>query len=169
MKAPRPNLRSRRSDCPISFSLDLLGDRWTLLIVRDVVFEGKRTFGQFLASEEGIATNILSDRLSRLVCAGILRHRPGPGREDRGAYQLTEKGIDLVPVLLDLVVWGAKYDPRTAAPPEFVAQAVHHREQLLAAIAAGLRGTGAPVAARGGEEAGGTGVPVKSGQKRRRR
>jgi DNA-binding HxlR family transcriptional regulator len=142
MKASPAKPRPRRSTCPISFSLDILGDRWTLLIVRDIVFTDKHTFGEFLVSDERIATNILADRLNRLVCAGILHHETAPGGKERGRYDITERGIALVPVLVDLVVWGARHDPQTGAPPEFIEQAVHHREDLLAAIMAGLRGSG---------------------------
>lgn len=132
--------RPRRSGCPIGFALDILGDRWTLLIVRDMMFGGKRTFGQFLASEEGIATNILAERLKRLEASGVLRRvdDAAPARP-RASYELTEMGIGLVPVLLDLVVWGARHDPGTAAPASFVKRAMRERERLLAEITSGLR------------------------------
>jgi DNA-binding HxlR family transcriptional regulator len=100
----------------VSFALDVLGDRWTLLVVRDMLLFGKRTYSQFLASEEGIATNVLADRLGWLARQGIVTKR---GR----GYQLTGKGRDLLPVLLELVKWSAKYDPHTAAPPPFVRRA----------------------------------------------
>ena len=131
--------RPRRSGCPIGFALDILGDKWTLLVIRDIVFGGKNTFGEFLASEEGIATNVLADRLQRLECAGILRKQTNPRSRARTLYRLTEMGIDLVPVLVDLAVWGAKYDPKTAAPKAFVRRAVKEREALLAEIISVLR------------------------------
>ncbi len=138
----RPNSRKKRagrSGCPISYALDLLGDRWTLLVVRDAVFGGKRTFGEFLESPEGIATNILADRLQRLECEGILRRETDPKSRSRVLYHLTEKGIGLVPVLLDLAVWGAAHDLNTAAPKAFVKRATKDRETLLEEIVAGLR------------------------------
>jgi DNA-binding HxlR family transcriptional regulator len=147
MKAAALKLPSRRSGCPISYSLDILGDRWTLLLVRDIAIAGKHTFGEFLASDEGIATNILADRLARLVCAGVLRQEPLPGTGRRSGYYLTERGLGLIPVLLDLVVWGAHNDPHTEAPPEFIARAVREREIVLKELVAAARsGGGAPVA-----------------------
>lgn len=146
MKMRRRATRSRRSGCPICFSLEILGDRWTLLIIRDMVFGGKRTFGEFLLSEERIATNILSDRLRRLQSAGIVRRESDPDSMARSAYVLTEKGIGLVPILVELAVWGARHDPDTAAPKAFLRRASRDREGLLREIVAGL---GAPsIAAR---------------------
>lgn len=139
MRARPRRKRHRRSGCPIGFALDLLGDRWTLLIIRDIVFTGKRTFTEFLASEEGIATNILTDRLRRLEGAGVLRNDPHSGSSTRPGYLLTETGIELVPILVDLAVWGARHDPRTAAPEAFVRRATHHRDSLLKEILSGLR------------------------------
>lgn len=137
VKVPRRKKRSRRSGCPISFALEILGDRWTLLVLRDIVFGGKRTFGEFLASEESIATNVLAERLGRLARAGIVRKTSAA--RSRTGYLLTERGIDLVPVLVDLAVWGAKHDPQTAAPKVFVRRATKDREALLVEIVAALR------------------------------
>lgn len=106
--------RNRRSNCPISFSLDLIGDSWSLLIVRDIVFAGKRTFGEFLASDEGIARNILTNRLSRLEAQGLITKKPHPSDKRKDLYELTESGLDLIPVLLELSAWGAKHEPETA-------------------------------------------------------
>lgn len=139
VKAPKSSLRARRSGCPISFALDLLGDRWTLLILRDLVFKDKGSYGELLASEEGIATNILADRLQRLECAGILRKGKVPRTTGRGRYELTEKGLGLVPILVDLAVWGGRNDPHTAAPQAFLERAERDREGLLAEIVAHLR------------------------------
>ena len=102
--------RIRRSSCPINASLEVLGDRWSLLIVRDMVFAGAKTYKQFLASEEKIATNILASRLTTLQQAGIITSEQNPqdGRSLR--YRLTEKGLDLVPVLMELSAWGTKYE-----------------------------------------------------------
>ena len=140
VKARSRKKRPRRSGCPIGFALDILGDRWTLLVIRDMVFGRKRTFSEFLASEEGIATNILTDRLHRLESAGLLRKETDPRSQVRVLYRLTEKGIDLVPLLVDLAVWGAKHDPETAAPKAFLKRAAEERESLLAEITSALRG-----------------------------
>ena len=100
----------RRSGCPVSCSLDLLGDKWSLLIVRDMVFVHKRYFREFLSSDEGIASNILTDRLNRLEATGIVNKRPDPDNGRQVIYTLTDKGIALVPLLVELVCWGALYD-----------------------------------------------------------
>jgi DNA-binding HxlR family transcriptional regulator len=104
-------MAERRSGCPLSLSLDLLGDRWSLLVVRDVMFAGKRGFREFLRSEEGIAPNILSDRLRRLVAAGMLTRHDDPDHRQKGVFRLTEAAIDLVPVLVQLGAWGTRHFP----------------------------------------------------------
>lgn len=102
--------RNRRSTCPINASLEVLGDRWSLLIVRDMLFAGAQTYKHFLASDEKIATNILASRLTTLQRAGIITSEQNPqdGRSLR--YRLTNKGLDLVPVLMELSTWGTKYE-----------------------------------------------------------
>lgn len=104
-----------RSHCPVNYGLEAFGDRWALLILRDIVFRGKRTYGEFLRSEEGFATNILASRLAHLVDTGILRREPDADDGRRDLYVLTEKGLDLVPVLFEIVLWSAKYDERSEA------------------------------------------------------
>ncbi|MBB6032665.1 winged helix-turn-helix transcriptional regulator [Phytomonospora endophytica] len=102
-----------RSGCPINAAVEAFGDSWSLLVLRDIVFGNRRHFREILAgSEEGIASNILADRLKRLVKAGLLtREDVGPGR--RAAYSLTEQAIGLVPVFAHLGAWGVKYRPTT--------------------------------------------------------
>jgi DNA-binding HxlR family transcriptional regulator len=104
-----------RSHCPINFALEIFGDRWSLLIIRDMVFRGKRTYGEFLASEEGFATNILAGRLERLMGSGILVRKPDPGDGRKDVYSLTEKGLDLIPMLFEMTAWSAKHDSRSEA------------------------------------------------------
>jgi len=135
-----PKQPARRSDCPISYSLDVFGDRWTLLVVRDLALRGKRHFGDFLHSEEGIASNILADRLKMLECCGIVSRHPDPAHASKVIYSLTEKGMDLIPGLLELVCWGAKYDDGTPVPREFVQRIEKEREQMVAQVKASLRG-----------------------------
>lgn len=94
----------RRSSCPVACGLDILGDKWTLLLVRDMLL-GKARFDQFLASPEGVATNILADRLARLTKAGIVEQRPNPDHRGRATYHLTERGTRLKPVLQAMVRW----------------------------------------------------------------
>ncbi len=95
----------RRSVCPITNTLDILGDKWTLLVVRDM-FLGKKTYGEFLASPEGIPTNILADRLKRLEQHGIIDKTPYQQSPVRYAYQLTSKGQQLSPVIKEIIKWG---------------------------------------------------------------
>ncbi len=102
-------------------ALETLGDAWSLLIVRDLMFKGRRTFNEFLHAEEGIASNILADRLQRLETNEIVTKRRDPADARRIVYRLTEKGIALAPVLVELVVWSARHE-RTDAPPSVVRQ-----------------------------------------------
>jgi DNA-binding HxlR family transcriptional regulator len=112
-------------------SLDVLGDRWSLLIVRDLMVRGYRTFGEFLNSGEGIATNILAGRLKRLQAAGILYAEPSAEDGRSTNYRLTEKGISLAPVMLDLLVWGAHHE-HTDAPCAVIGQMEQNRAAVLA-------------------------------------
>lgn len=98
-----------RSGCPISLSLELLGDRWTLLIIRDLAFAGKRHFREFLQSDEGISSRTLAERLQTLVDEGILTRSDDPTHALKAIYRLTEAGIDLLPVLATLGAWGSKH------------------------------------------------------------
>lgn len=98
-----------RSGCPIGLSLELLGDRWTLLIVRDLVFAGKTHFREFLQSDEGISSRTLAERLQTLQDEGIVTRSDDPTHKLKAIYRLTEAGIDLLPVLATLGAWGSKY------------------------------------------------------------
>lgn len=104
-----------RSGCPVSISLEVLGDRWSLLIIRDMMVRAYRTFKQFQESGEGIATNILADRLRKLESAELIASEPDETDRRRVAYRLTEKGIDLAPVLLELLIWGARHQDTEAS------------------------------------------------------
>jgi DNA-binding HxlR family transcriptional regulator len=106
-----------RSSCPIAASLDLLGDRWTLVVVRDVVILGKRRFADFLASPERISTNVLAERLARLERIGVVERRRYQEHPPRDEYHPTAMGRDLRPVLLALVRWGNRHLPGTFVPP----------------------------------------------------
>ena len=106
----------QRSTCPISTSLDVLGDKWTLLILRDIVFAGKSTYGQFLQSAEKMATNILADRLAVLEAQGILTKAVAADKKSKFTYRLTEKGMDIVPILVEFILWGAKHCSTIIAP-----------------------------------------------------
>lgn len=117
------NEAAPRSGCPVSLSLDLFGDKWTLLILRDMVFSGKRHFRDLSRSAEGIASNILSDRLKKLVEAGMITKADDPSHKQKSVYSLTEKSIALVPILVHLNIWGRRYLP--------VNQAENIRARLL--------------------------------------
>jgi DNA-binding HxlR family transcriptional regulator len=121
----------RRSGCPVSISLEMLGDRWSLLIVRDLMVRGYRTFKDFQGSSERIASNILADRLRKLEAAGIVGAELEATDARRINYRLTEKGIDLAPVLLDLLIWAARHE-ETEAPCAVIDNMEKNRETVLA-------------------------------------
>ena len=127
----RTSKAKARSGCPVSVSLDLVGDRWSLLIVRDMMVRGYRTFREFQYSGEGIATNILADRLQKLEAGGILKREPAEEDGRSTHYRLTAKGIALAPVLLELLIWGAHHE-KTNAP----CSAIEAMEQNRAAVLA---------------------------------
>jgi DNA-binding HxlR family transcriptional regulator len=104
-----------RSHCPVNYSLEAFGDRWALLILRDIIFRGKRTYGEFLRSEEGFATNILASRLEHLIDTGILQCEGDEKDGRKEIYSLTEKGLDLIPVIFEMVLWSEKYDSKSEA------------------------------------------------------
>jgi DNA-binding HxlR family transcriptional regulator len=122
--------QQRRSDCPINFSLETFGDMWSLLIIRDIVYFGKQSYGEFLESDEGIATNILATRLAQLEEKGILVKKQDPTDRRKDIYSLTNKGLDLIPILLELASWGARHDPQTGAPPDWIALVNANKEKI---------------------------------------
>ncbi len=128
----------RKSDCPINFALEIFGDRWTFLIVRDLMFKRKHFYGEILLSEEGIATNILSDRLSLLENNGIVSKSSDPSHKQKIFYRLTQKGIDLVPVLVEMIMWSAKYDKQSAVDKQFVKAVKKDKVGLIAEISSRL-------------------------------
>jgi DNA-binding HxlR family transcriptional regulator len=108
------NGRPHRSGCPINLTLEVVGDKWSLLVIRDMIFGNRRHFRELLAkSEEGIASNILADRLKRLVEQGIVSKADDPSHKQKAIYSLTEKGIELLPVLGQMSAWGLKHLPVT--------------------------------------------------------
>jgi DNA-binding HxlR family transcriptional regulator len=112
-----------RSGCPINLSLEVFGDKWSLLILRDMIFGGKRHFRELLRSEEGISSNILADRLRMLVEQGMLTRADDPSHKQKGIYSLTERAIELVPIMAHLGAWGRRWLP--------VSKALSIRAQLL--------------------------------------
>jgi DNA-binding HxlR family transcriptional regulator len=124
---------SSRSSCPVSSALDLIGDRWSLLIARDIALGGKHFFNEFSSSEEGISTNILSDRLRRLEEGGVLVKSADPTDARRSVYTLTEQGLALVPIIVELWVWGAKYRPNSRISDAFQAIVDEDRDSWIGA------------------------------------
>lgn len=122
MEERDPSCPTRRSDCPIASALDLIGDKWTLLVIRDLLFLGNRRFGELLSSPEKIPTNILSDRLRRLEECGLVVKAEYQPRPPRYEYQLTAKGADLFPVLRALAAWANQHIPGTFVPPPELAE-----------------------------------------------
>jgi len=121
----------RRSGCPVSVSLEMLGDRWSLLVVRDLMVRGLRTFKEFQEAGEGIATNVLADRLQKLEAAGIIAAEADEKDGRKVNYRLTEKGIDLAPVLLELLIWRARHE-ETEAPCAAIERMAKNREAVIA-------------------------------------
>ncbi|MEI9918122.1 MAG: helix-turn-helix domain-containing protein [Bacteroidota bacterium] len=137
-----------RSGCPVSLSLDIWGDRWSLLIVRDLMFFDKHTYGEFLESPEKIATNILADRLLRLEETGLIRKDEYPGSKSKYFYRLTAKGIDLLPMMVEAELW---YDRHHALKEDFrktIQQAKRNRTAFLKSMTRKLKNVRAPKGAR---------------------
>ncbi len=123
--------KQKRSPCPVNFALETFGDVWSLLIVRDIINSHKSTYGEFLDSDENISTNILADRLVRLEEVGVLKKTKDKKDKRKDRYTLTQKGIDLYPIILEMMLWGAKYDPQAPVPKEFIARAKKNRGELI--------------------------------------
>ena len=120
-----------RSDCPISSSLDIFGDKWSLLIVRDLMIHKSRTYGDFTKSEEKIATNILANRLQLLEDNGIIAKMPYPGNKLKGLYKLSKKGVDLIPALIEIALWGEKYISNSDECPPFLREVKKNKVKFL--------------------------------------
>ena len=135
---PSPG-KKRRTGCPFAFALDTFGDRWSLLVVRDLMFRGRKTYGDFLEGDEGVATNILADRLKYLGAAGIIQKSRDPDNRRKYIYSLTGKGVDLVPLMLEILRWSGKYDPQTIVPKKAMKRVAGDRDGFAAEIRARLR------------------------------
>lgn len=135
MKDPQSPIRSH---CPINFALETFGDKWSLLIIRDLMFKGKRYYGEFLDSAESISTNILADRLVKLEQNGIIKKSVDHVKRSKIHYSLTKKGKDLLPMLLEMIMWSAHYDPATETDAEFIQKIQQQRNRLVKSILAKL-------------------------------
>ncbi|MBP6013460.1 MAG: helix-turn-helix transcriptional regulator [Alphaproteobacteria bacterium] len=125
------------SGCPIDYAATMFGDRWTLLLLRDLS-KGMKNFREFAASNEGVATNILASRLKLLERFSIVTRHIDPTNRRQVVYKLTQKGLDLTPIMLELTLWSSKYDPNTIVTKEFVGRATSHRDQFIREIVARL-------------------------------
>lgn len=130
--------KTRQSGCPITFSLDILGDKWTLVVMRDLMFFKKRRFKEFMESREGYASNILASRLRLLELEGIVTKTPDPDSKQSYLYTLTDKGIDLLPTLVELSVWGARNDPKTPLTEEFITRMEQARDEYMEEVRKGI-------------------------------
>jgi DNA-binding HxlR family transcriptional regulator len=122
----------RRSECPLNASVEMLGDRWSLLIIRDMMLRGSHTYKEFLECYEGIATNILADRLQKLATNGIILTKPDPEDGRKLTYRLTAKGIALAPVLTEMVLWAAAHEKTGNAA--LVRQMRQDKKKFLAGV-----------------------------------
>ena len=121
----------KRSGCPISYTMDFFGVKWTFLILRDIALKGRCFYKEFLEAGEGIATNVLSDRLKMLETEGIIKSRKYEKLKTMKTYSLTEKGKALIPILIEIIIWGATFDKDTEAPKEFVRNAKKDRKKII--------------------------------------
>ncbi|MDQ1166102.1 helix-turn-helix domain-containing protein [Flavobacterium sp. SORGH_AS_0622] len=126
MKTPK-----KRSDCPVSYSLEAFGDKWSLLIVRDLMLHKKCTYGELAKSDEKIATNILAARLLSLEENGIIQKLEHPESKAKVLYQLTQKGIDLIPIIVEINLWAEKYTEIPESRKELVAQMNADKEGFI--------------------------------------
>ena len=122
-----------KSGCPIDYAATMFGDRWTLLVLRDLS-KGMRYFSEFAEADEGIAPNILSSRLKQLEKFGIVTRHVDPANRRQVVYELPEKGLDLTPIMVELTLWSAKHDPKSFVSKEFVEQAARDRDAMVREI-----------------------------------
>lgn len=126
-------------NCPIDYALAVFGDRWTLLVIRDLLFLGKRHFREIIESPEGMASNILAARLQKLESHGLIVRYRDPENRKQVIYELTQKGLDLAPMLIEVIRWSGAYDPDTAAPRPFLERARRDRHGLIKEIVAAAK------------------------------
>lgn len=132
------NRTKRRSDCPISFSLDIFGDKWTLMILRDIMFYDRFRFSDFMPQEH-IATNILADRLTKLESAGAIEKQRDAKRKNQYIYSATPKGEALLPLLIEMTLWGLEYDPESLASKEFIERAQTNKQKVVREISRSIK------------------------------
>lgn len=134
-----------RSDCPINYGVEAFGDKWSLLILRDILFYGKKTYGEFLSSDEHIATNILANRLGTLEQEDLIRRKPHLADKRKDIFSPTQKTIDMIPMLLELVIWSTKHGAGLDAPKDAIRQIQEDRAGVVAYVLASLEGKYPPL------------------------
>lgn len=135
-------MKKNRSHCPVNYALEVFGDKWTLLIIRDLALFNKRTYGELRKSREKIATNILAARLRSMEQEGIIAKEISPEDNKVYLYRLTTKGLDLLPALFEIALWSTKYDPETAAPPGIIERIKEEPAAVINEIIAATKSTG---------------------------
>ena len=128
-----------KSHCPVNYALEHFGDKWSLLIIRDLMFKGKRHYNEFFESDEKVSTSVLGDRLKSLEESGIIRKGEDDVKKSRIRYSLTEKGISLLPMMVEMIVWSGQFDKKTAAGQDFLNKAKKKREALITEVEKKLR------------------------------
>jgi len=128
--------KKHTSGCPVAYGLDIFGDRWTLLILRDMILHGKRRYGELLDAEEGIATNILADRLKQLEADGIVTRARDPENRRSYVYTLTNKGLSLMPVLFEIILWSGQYRTLNAVRKKLLKRIAEDPAGLMAEVRA---------------------------------
>ena len=123
-----------RSHCPINYTLEHFGDKWSFLIIRDLMFKGKRHYNEFLEAGEKVSTSVLGDRLKKLEEMGIISRGEDSVKKSRIRYSLTQEGIDLLPILIEMIIWGSVHDELTESPKEFMDQASKNKESMIRQI-----------------------------------
>jgi len=121
-----------KSHCPVNYGLEHFGDKWSLLIIRDLMFKGKRHYNEFFVAEEKVSTSVLGDRLKNLQEAGLITKGADAIKKSRIKYSLSEKGISLLPIMVELILWSGQYDQKTAADIDFLRRAANNKQDLLA-------------------------------------
>jgi len=124
--------------CPIRYGLALFGDKWSLLVIRDLMFKGRSYYGEFLTAGEGISTNILADRLTQLEAHGIISKTPDPEHGKKFVYRLSKKGLDLMPVMFAIMDWSEKYDEHTEVPKAFIDSVRRQPKALMRVLLADI-------------------------------
>lgn len=127
----------RETGCPVAYGLDTFGDRWSLLIIREIMLQGKKTYSEFLEADEGIASNILIARLKHLEAEGIVEKSRDPENRRAFIYELTKKGRDLAPILLEIIIWSGMHDKRPYALKTVLNKIEQDREGFEASLRAG--------------------------------